>query len=201
LQQKIKKKEGGEFAHSLNLNIPAFLILALKKYELLRWNQRLEIKRLKKNLEIFKTRNFNILFKNLHFFKKKKIARFKRKCWNKNSVRANLKKYCFFFRSEPAIRFFLHFFLFFSKTKNIIKKARLRGIVKNTGNKPASALISTLNPVIQSWCNYHRCCTNSRRVWSKTNQYLYRLLWKWVCNRHNRQSHRLIYDKLLFFFR
>jgi RNA-directed DNA polymerase len=84
---------------------------------------------------------------------------------------------------------------FISKDAQKYHKARLRGIVKNTGNKPASALISTLNPVIQSWCNYHRCCTNSRRVWSKTNQYLYRLLWKWVCNRHNRQSRRLIYDK------
>ena len=74
-------------------------------------------------------------------------------------------------------------------------KARLRDIVKNSGNKSASALISTLNPVIRRWCNYHRCCTNLWPVWSKTNPYFYRLLWKWAQNRHTRQSRKWIYAK------
>lgn len=82
-----------------------------------------------------------------------------------------------------------------SKDSQQAHKAKLRDLVKNSGNKPASALISDLNPVIRGWCNYHRCCSGIGSVWSKTNQYLYRLLWKWARKRHPRQSRVWIYDK------
>lgn len=74
-------------------------------------------------------------------------------------------------------------------------KAKLRDIVKNSKNKPPSALISDLNPVIRGWCDYHRCCTNIWSTWSKTNQYLFHLLWKWVRSRHPRKGRMWIYDK------
>jgi RNA-directed DNA polymerase len=74
-------------------------------------------------------------------------------------------------------------------------KAQLRDLVKNSKNKPPSALISDLNPVIRGWCEYHRCCTNIWSTWGKTNQYLFQLLWKWVRNRHPRKSRMWLYDK------
>lgn len=74
-------------------------------------------------------------------------------------------------------------------------KAKLRDLIKNSRNKSPSALIADLNPIIRGWCNYHRCCSGIWTVWSKTNQYLYRLLWKWARNRHTRRSRLWIYDK------
>ncbi len=82
-----------------------------------------------------------------------------------------------------------------SKEAQQSHKGKLRDLVKNSKNKPPSALISDLNPVIRGWCNYHRCCSNIRSVWSKTNQYLYRLLWTWAKKRHTRRSLFWIYDK------
>ena len=82
-----------------------------------------------------------------------------------------------------------------SKKDEQCHKAKLRDIVKNSGNKPPSALISELNPVIRGWCQYHRCCSRIWPVWSRTNQYLFRLLWKWARNRHTRRSRLWIYDK------
>lgn len=82
-----------------------------------------------------------------------------------------------------------------SKESQQTHKAKLRDLVKNSGNKPPSALISDLNPLIRGWCNYHRCCSGIWSVWSKTNQYLYRLLWKWVRKRHPRRPRTWLYDK------
>lgn len=82
-----------------------------------------------------------------------------------------------------------------SKDAQQSHKAKLRDLVKNSGNQPPSALIANLNPVIRGWCNYHRCCSGIWSIWSKTNQYLYRLLWKWACKRHPRRSRLWIYDK------
>lgn len=82
-----------------------------------------------------------------------------------------------------------------SKDAQQFHKAKLRDLVKNSKNKPPSALIADLNPVIRGWCNYHRCCSGIWSVWSKTNQYLHRLLWKWARNRHTRRSRLWIYDK------
>jgi len=82
-----------------------------------------------------------------------------------------------------------------SKDAQQSHKFKLRDLVKNSRNKPPSALISDLNPIIRGWCNYHRCCSGIRSVWSKINQYLYRLLWKWARRRHPRRSRLWIYDK------
>lgn len=82
-----------------------------------------------------------------------------------------------------------------SKDAQQSHKLQLRDLVKNSGNKPPSALISDLNPIIRGWCNYHRCCSGIWSVWSKRNQYLYRLLWKWARRRHPRRSRLWIYDK------
>jgi len=72
--------------------------------------------------------------------------------------------------------------------------SKLRDIIKNSKNKPPSALIAELNPVIRGWCNYHRCATGIWPVWNHLNQYLYRLLWKWARKRHPRQSRLWLYD-------
>lgn len=74
-------------------------------------------------------------------------------------------------------------------------KARLRDLVKNSKNKSPSTLIDDLNPIIRRWCNYHRCCSRIWSVWNNTNQYLYRLLWKWTRKRHTRRPRPWIYDK------
>lgn len=73
-------------------------------------------------------------------------------------------------------------------------KIKIRGIVKNSKNKTTSTLITELNSVIRIWWNNHCCATNIWRVWNNTNQYLYKLLWKWVRKRHPRKSHLWIYD-------
>lgn len=82
-------------------------------------------------------------------------------------------------------------------SRESIKSHRLqiKGIIKRAGNAPPSALISKLNPVIGGWCNYHRCANDKWKAWNSNNQYLYRLLWKWVRNRHLRRSRYWIYDK------
>lgn len=81
-------------------------------------------------------------------------------------------------------------------SKETIKdhKITIRRIVKNSKNKSTSDLINQLNLVIQGWCNYHCRATNIWSVWNHTNQYLYRLLWKWVRKRHPRKSHFWLYD-------
>jgi RNA-directed DNA polymerase len=71
---------------------------------------------------------------------------------------------------------------------------KIRGIVKNSKNKTTSTLITELNSVSRIWFNNHFCATNILPVLNHTNQYLYKLLWKWVRKRHPRKSHFWIYD-------
>lgn len=73
-------------------------------------------------------------------------------------------------------------------------KIKIRGIVKNSKNKTTSTLITELNSVIEIWYNNNCYATNIWPVWNQTNQYLYKLLWKWVRKRHPRKSHLWIYD-------
>lgn len=73
-------------------------------------------------------------------------------------------------------------------------KIKIRGIVKNSKNKTTSTLITELNSVSRIWFNNHFCATNILPVLNHTNQYLYKLLWKWVRKRHPRKSHFWIYD-------
>lgn len=74
-------------------------------------------------------------------------------------------------------------------------RLQIKRIIKRAGKAPPSDLISKLNPVIRGWCNYHRCANDIWKAWNSNNQYLYRLLWKWVRNRHLRRSRYWIYDK------
>lgn len=71
----------------------------------------------------------------------------------------------------------------------------LRLAVKQGINSPPAVLIKKLNPIIRGWCNYHRCCNTIWKVWSRTNQYLFRLLFKWARIRHPRKSLFWIYDR------
>lgn len=82
-----------------------------------------------------------------------------------------------------------------SKESQKSHRQQLREVIKKAGNSPPSALISKLNPIIRGWCNYHRCAHCIWKVWNSTNQYLFRLLWKWAQNRHQRRSRYWIYDR------
>lgn len=82
-----------------------------------------------------------------------------------------------------------------SKESQKSHRLQLKEVIKHAGNSPPSALISKLNPIIRGWCNYHRCANDIWKVWNSTNQYLFRLLWKWARNRHPRRSRYWIYNR------
>ena len=82
-----------------------------------------------------------------------------------------------------------------SKKSKKSHRLRLKEVIKQARNSPPSALISKLNPIIGRWCNYHRCANDIWKVCNSTNQYLFRLLWKWARNRHTRRSRYWIYNR------
>jgi RNA-directed DNA polymerase len=82
-----------------------------------------------------------------------------------------------------------------SKNSTKLHWKMLRDLIKNSGNIQPQGLIKKLNPVIKKWCNYHQCCSNVWKIWSRSNQYLFRLLLKWCRKRHPRKSKTWIYNK------
>ena len=46
-----------------------------------------------------------------------------------------------------------------------------------------AVLIKAVNPIIRGWCNYHQPIV-AKKVFSKLDNYVFQLLWKWAINRH-----------------
>lgn len=65
-------------------------------------------------------------------------------------------------------------------------KWKLRDTLKNSRNKPTSAIIAELNLLLEN-----RFC---KILKNPLNQYLYKLLWRWARKRHPRQPRSWIYD-------
>jgi len=64
------------------------------------------------------------------------------------------------------------------KIKSIIHK--LRGAKQDD-------LIEMLNPVIRGWTNYHNTVV-AKRIFSKMDKELFRLLWKWAVRKHGNKA-------------
>lgn len=67
--------------------------------------------------------------------------------------------------------------------------ARVKGIIKAHRGKPTVALVSTLNPVIRGWCNYHRHVCSSR-TFGYIDSCIFKMLWKWARRRHRSKGKR-----------
>jgi len=64
------------------------------------------------------------------------------------------------------------------KIKDVIRKHR--------GNSQA-ALVSTINPVIRGWANYHRTCS-AKRTFSRIDYQVYQKLARWASFRHRNKT-------------
>lgn len=81
-----------------------------------------------------------------------------------------------------------------SKRAEKAHRLKLRETIKNAGNTSPCALLSALTSIRQAWSTYHRPCTEVWKVWSRTNQYLFSLLWRWALKRHPRKARSWVYD-------
>lgn len=88
--------------------------------------------------------------------------------------------------------FFIH-----KVSQNSIKNhsRMIRHTVKKSFGVPPEVLIRRLNPIVQHWCEYNRCCSNLWSAWNRCNQYLFRQLLKWCKNRHPHKSQFWIYKR------
>jgi RNA-directed DNA polymerase len=68
---------------------------------------------------------------------------------------------------------------------------KVREIVRRNAGAPTDALIRQLNPVIRGWANYHRHVV-AKRAFSRVDNVIFRLLWKWARRRHPRKGARWV---------
>jgi RNA-directed DNA polymerase len=68
---------------------------------------------------------------------------------------------------------------------------KVREIVRRNRGAPAAALIRQLNPVIRGWANYHRHVV-AKRIFSRVDHVIFRLLWTWARRRHPRKGARWV---------
>src|SRR5262249_1065409 len=68
---------------------------------------------------------------------------------------------------------------------------KVREIVRRTSGAPTDALIRQLNPVIRGWANYHWHIV-AKRAFSRVDNVVFRLLWKWARRRHPRKGARWV---------
>jgi retron-type reverse transcriptase len=74
-------------------------------------------------------------------------------------------------------------------TRTFLQK--VRELVRQNTGAPTAALIRQLNPVIRGWANYHRHIV-AKRVFSRVDNVIFRLLWKWARRRHPRKGARWV---------
>jgi len=68
---------------------------------------------------------------------------------------------------------------------NISKK--ISDIVKKGNSWTQEALIKKLNPIITGWSNYHQTVV-AKKVFSKLDNRVWNILWKWAKRRHPKKS-------------
>ena len=72
--------------------------------------------------------------------------------------------------------------------------AKVREIIKASGQITAGHLIVRLNPVIRGWANYHRH-VSSKRTLTQVDDAIFRALWQWAKRRHPKKPGRWVKDK------
>jgi RNA-directed DNA polymerase len=72
--------------------------------------------------------------------------------------------------------------------------ARVNEIVRGHRGGKAQNLISRLNPVIRGWANYH-CHVVAKRIFSRIDAAIFRMLWNWARARHPRKGLRWVKRK------
>ena len=72
--------------------------------------------------------------------------------------------------------------------------AKVREIIKASGQITAGHLIVRLNPVIRGWANYHRH-VSSKRTLTQVDDAIFRALWQWAKRRHPKKPRRWVKDK------
>lgn len=71
---------------------------------------------------------------------------------------------------------------------------KVRGIVHQYRGAPQTALITTLNPVIRGWANYHRTCV-AKRTFNKMDKLMHWKLMDWTAHRHPHRGYRWRYRR------
>jgi RNA-directed DNA polymerase len=79
------------------------------------------------------------------------------------------------------------------KSQNRIYE-KLRAVVQGSRGKTQDDLIRILNPIIMGWSTYHQGAV-SKRVFSRMDGLLFRLLWKWARRRHPNKGRRWIKNR------
>ena len=74
------------------------------------------------------------------------------------------------------------------------QKKKLSSVVTGHKSAPQEALISKLNPVIRGWSNNFRIGV-SKDVYSRLDDYLWKILWRWAKRRHPNKSDHWIAKK------
>ena len=72
--------------------------------------------------------------------------------------------------------------------------AKIRLVVKQAKAVEQIKLIEKLNPIISGWANYHKHYV-SKRIFSKLDNLLFKLLWRWAKRRHPNKSLRWVKNK------
>jgi RNA-directed DNA polymerase len=72
--------------------------------------------------------------------------------------------------------------------------AKVRAIIKASGQATAGHLILQLNPVIRGWANYHRH-VSSKQTFTKVDHAIFQALWQWARRRHPNKPRRWVKDK------
>jgi RNA-directed DNA polymerase len=72
--------------------------------------------------------------------------------------------------------------------------SKVKQIIREHVAMSAKLLISRLNPVIRGWTNYHRHVV-SKRIFSRLDAAVFRMLWQWAQARHPRKGKHWIKQK------
>jgi RNA-directed DNA polymerase len=64
---------------------------------------------------------------------------------------------------------------------------KMRTVINNHRGAKQDDLIARLNPIIRGWTNYHQGVV-AKRIFSKMDKELFRLLWNWAGRRHGNKS-------------
>lgn len=71
---------------------------------------------------------------------------------------------------------------------------RVSDIIAQLRSATQEQLISSLNPVLRGWANYHRHVV-SKQVFVKLDNWLWKRLWQWACRRHPNKRRTWIKDR------
>jgi RNA-directed DNA polymerase len=69
--------------------------------------------------------------------------------------------------------------------RSVLEKARQR--IRSSYGTSAAILIRKLNPILQGWANYHRHVV-SKRIYSRTDQYIRAMLVRWARREHRNKT-------------